>query len=364
MTGGILSAILTKKQNEAQRDWSHNEAALQRNWEAEQNAKAMAYNTSEREASQAWDKEMWNLNNEYNSPSAQMQRMVSAGINPNSAAAQIAGGVASSAPTSTPASVGTPSGSVAAPPPQYNEQDAFTSLLNTTANYKAQLAQADLSKSMARKTEEETHGLLIDNSYKPFEKEANLSLLKQHVDALVKKGALDEAQANQINQMTPLLKQLNLKQQAQLLASANLLSDQRMNLSQERKLLEEQIETEKHRRKQMDAAAYEAYMAGEAHKKSIEVMGVQMSLDKAEMRLRIIDGNIRKNDNAWRNYLRNNGIDPDAHGISRLLDFGSESILGIRDAIRGAISEDDLQLHQFGWDDADVPDDLLPRLDD
>ena len=38
-----------------------------------------------------WNLEMWNRENEYNSPAAQMQRMMDAGINPNSAAGGIAG---------------------------------------------------------------------------------------------------------------------------------------------------------------------------------------------------------------------------------------------------------------------------------
>ena len=52
---------------------------------------AQAYNTSEREAAQQWNLEMWNKENEYNDPRAQMERMVAAGINPNAVASGIAG---------------------------------------------------------------------------------------------------------------------------------------------------------------------------------------------------------------------------------------------------------------------------------
>lgn len=43
---------------------------------------AQQYNTSEREATQKWNLEQWNRQNEYNSPSAQRQRLSEAGYNP------------------------------------------------------------------------------------------------------------------------------------------------------------------------------------------------------------------------------------------------------------------------------------------
>ena len=41
-----------------------------------------AYQTKEREAAQAWNEKMWQMNNEYNDPSAAKQRLLNAGINP------------------------------------------------------------------------------------------------------------------------------------------------------------------------------------------------------------------------------------------------------------------------------------------
>ena len=40
---------------------------------------------------QQWQEEMWNKNNEYNSPANQMQRLIEAGVNPNSAAGLVSG---------------------------------------------------------------------------------------------------------------------------------------------------------------------------------------------------------------------------------------------------------------------------------
>lgn len=57
-----------------------------------------------------WNLAQWNRENEYNSPASQMERMAMAGINPNDAAAAIAGNDSSSgsAMASVPGSPGTP----------------------------------------------------------------------------------------------------------------------------------------------------------------------------------------------------------------------------------------------------------------
>lgn len=69
----LLSGILTNKANSS-------EARKNREWQ-----------TNERLAAQEWNEKMWNMENEYNDPSAQLQRMMDAGINPAAAAQAIAG---------------------------------------------------------------------------------------------------------------------------------------------------------------------------------------------------------------------------------------------------------------------------------
>lgn len=56
-----------------------------------ENEKARQYQTAEREAQNQWNLDMWNKQNEYNTPQAQMQRMLEAGINPAAAAQGISG---------------------------------------------------------------------------------------------------------------------------------------------------------------------------------------------------------------------------------------------------------------------------------
>lgn len=289
MTGGIMSAVLTQQQNQAQRDFSRTEAQVQRNWQEKQNFLAQKFATSERLATQEWNREMWNLNNEYNSPSAQMQRMMAAGINPNSAAAQIAGGVSSSAPSSSFQTVSPATGAMATTPGQMSIADSFQSMLNTNANVRAQMAQADLAKAMADKTTEETKGLVIDNNFKPFEKQADLDQAYGKIALMVQQGQLSEAQASQIYEMLPLLKGKTVSEIVEIQEQCANLQEQRNQISEQIRLLSEQIETERHRQKQMDAAAYQAYMNGLESKSAIDLNGKKMSLTEAETDLKKLE---------------------------------------------------------------------------
>ena len=100
--GSGIGAITTGIENAKDRKWNEEQAALNREYQTSEREAtqdyntsereaAQSYNTSEREAAQDWNLEMWNLENAYNDPSAQMERMVAAGINPNSVAQGMAG---------------------------------------------------------------------------------------------------------------------------------------------------------------------------------------------------------------------------------------------------------------------------------
>lgn len=125
LIGGVASLGATAMGNSAameqqkrEQDFNAKQAELNRQYQTNEREATQAYNTSEREAAQQWNLDMWNKQNEYNDPAAQMQRMVDAGINPNAAAQGISGNgstagqvAASSGASSTPGS-----GSVATTP--------------------------------------------------------------------------------------------------------------------------------------------------------------------------------------------------------------------------------------------------------
>lgn len=87
-------------ENVRQQHFEHDEAALQRDWESD-----------EALASRQWQENMWNKENAYNTPSAQMQRYEEAGINP-----YLSQGAVSSAGSSQVPSASVPSGAKASAP--------------------------------------------------------------------------------------------------------------------------------------------------------------------------------------------------------------------------------------------------------
>lgn len=101
------------------------------------------YQTSERIAAQDWDEEMWNKNNEYNSASAQVQRMLQAGINPNTAFGNGYTSAEAAAPTTTPQSGGAAS---------YSSSMA-SSILSALTDQNLKMAQIDNLKANTESTQ-------------------------------------------------------------------------------------------------------------------------------------------------------------------------------------------------------------------
>lgn len=83
--GSGIDAISSHSQQKRQNAFNAQQAELNRDFTSQEAAKQRNWSTSEREATQEWNLEQWNIENEYNSPSAQLDRLLAAGINPNSA---------------------------------------------------------------------------------------------------------------------------------------------------------------------------------------------------------------------------------------------------------------------------------------
>lgn len=71
-------------------------------WSWSDSTKEQYFNYLSAEQANQHELDMWRLNNEYNTPKAQMQRMIDAGINPAAAYGQVSSGSASSAPATHP----------------------------------------------------------------------------------------------------------------------------------------------------------------------------------------------------------------------------------------------------------------------
>ncbi len=307
--------------NRANRQFYQEQYDVQRDFNRAEREAAQAYNTSERIAVQDFNMNMWNLNNEYNSPSAQMSRMIEAGINPNAAAMAIGQSGASASPvTSSPMS--SPSASVSPPgmPQTYNPVEAMASIQNMNATAEQQLSQAHLNQAVADKTREETTGLVIDNKFKPFEKQADLDSATARINLMVKNGELSEAQAQNLTDMLPLLKGKTLAETNKLFADAKVSAAELGKIQETIRLISEQVTTEKHKQAQLSAAEYEAYMNGAESQSNINVNGKKMSVLEAEAELKKYEGTAQDLKNKWREHCQSLGYDPDSSGLDRLID--------------------------------------------
>lgn len=123
----------------------------QNKFNAEQAQLNRDFQTSEREATQQWNLEQWQRENEYNSPANQLARMKEAGINPNVAIGQLSNNESGSV-RSTPQS-----GSAA------SSVGMFTSGFGQAFQ---RYNETRLINSQIGKTDAETAGLGIDNSNK------------------------------------------------------------------------------------------------------------------------------------------------------------------------------------------------------
>lgn len=74
LVGSGIDASYAQRQQDRQNAFNAEQAQLNRDFQ-----------TQEREATQAWNLEQWNRENDYNSPKSQLDRLLQAGINPNSA---------------------------------------------------------------------------------------------------------------------------------------------------------------------------------------------------------------------------------------------------------------------------------------
>ena len=162
LTGGIasLGSSLFGGHNDQKKAFEYQKQLqqMQNDWQAQQNQKAMDFQR------QNW-KEQFNMTNEYNNPSASVQRLISAGLNP-AGAMNNAGNTASTAQGMQGLSNGSPVGSVGAPIASLSidNRKAISEMIasmsgsarNTAdASRTNKLANAELSNLIAKTNNEE-----------------------------------------------------------------------------------------------------------------------------------------------------------------------------------------------------------------
>lgn len=201
----------------------------QNEFNAEQAQLNRDFQTSEREASQQWNLEQWQRENEYNSPVQQMARMKEAGINPNVAIGQLANSGSGSVRTS----------------PQSGASASSVGMFSSGFGQAFQrYNQTRLINSQIDKTNAETQGLGIDNSNKQRQyDDAHEESVKQrdNLDKLSRKYGLEADLTDISLSMT--------KQELQFQTDAfktklDQLEQDLKNSQEQGKLITEQVETE------------------------------------------------------------------------------------------------------------------------
>lgn len=83
------------------REWQSRENVLNRDWQTAENANSRYFTSRENQLGRDWEEKMWNLQNQYNTPSAMMARYREAGLNPflNT---QVGPGAGAASPVPTP----------------------------------------------------------------------------------------------------------------------------------------------------------------------------------------------------------------------------------------------------------------------
>lgn len=116
--------------------------------------------------------EMWNMQNAYNSPSAQMERLQEAGLNPNLAYGSLGDANATNAPQASPVQV--PSLSDAA---YNNPYDSFTAGAASLAQASQVMSTQALQEAQTKKLNYESVAQAIINSQLPSQLKAQLNVM-------------------------------------------------------------------------------------------------------------------------------------------------------------------------------------------
>ena len=230
----IFGSLSASDQWSTEAEFNANQAQLNRDFQR-----------SERLASQEFNLDMWNKNNEYNSPAQQLERAKAAGINPNAAIAGMSPG------SSSPVTTSPMSGSTASAPGSLASsmllQDA--TLANLFANTRKTNAEAD-NQTHQLKWNMLTEPIRYDSLITMNDKDkAEIAKLVSDVGFNDYNKDLQERMYRWYSAMSEEEVQIK-KNQATLLYNQN--AEKLANI----KLIEEQTETEKANQNLIDEQAF------------------------------------------------------------------------------------------------------------
>ena len=149
------------QQAEINRNWSSEQNKQNQLWQSDQNKQNQIWQESMMDKQNQWNEMMWNRTNEYNSPSAQLQRAKSAGINPNFV---VGGNIATAQPMSSASapSANLPSANL---PSSSVPSGSTANLSNSNPWQFGDIAGSILKLTQAKKTREETKTQMTYNQF-------------------------------------------------------------------------------------------------------------------------------------------------------------------------------------------------------
>lgn len=285
--GGIVSAVQQKKEQQFEAE----EAQKARDFNAAEADKNRQWQTDEREATQEWNLAQWERENEYNSPEAQLERMLAAGINPNSAVGQIGGNNNQSGTVRTsPQSGGAASGPAASGPSiAGNLADLIGNSLNTmwqNADLMAGITGKNITNSRLAKQLDAQINQIESQIAKNY---SDVDVNDQNIEESKTNVEFTKANTDKVREEINVLKQKTpLELQAMALTNSKIMTEMRLIISQTDKTeaetqkigqdikeSEARIENLSHENNKLIAEAAKIY----AEKNNIEVDTVVKSIN-------------------------------------------------------------------------------------
>ena len=313
LIGGVTNLIGASMQNKAQ---------------AKEAEKARNFQKEERELQNQWNLDMWNMQNEYNTPEQQMQRMIEAGINPAAAAQGISGsGSTAGAVQGASNGAGIKADVVN---PLGNLGEAIGNSVNGMMAMRQGAADLELKK-------EQVNALNLDNQMREKDlgikqneldisnqtKEDRIKEVRSLADKAVADKEISEVQRDIINQTAPYLigkteeELKQLKNDVELGKAAIIEKNQVIdNLKEQKKAITQQIKTMKAQEANYNASTGLMQEQAETQDKQQQILDLEKQAKEIDNRIKAQEE--EKN----RIYLENLsllGIDPNLDSFDRMV---------------------------------------------
>lgn len=271
---------------------------------AMQNRKAFQQQKYLQQNAQEFQERMWNAGNEYNTPSAQMQRLRDAGVNPNSAFSGVQGTAQGSQPLGAP-------GVGSAPSPSYMPFEGINPNMSALSDaFKAQ-QEGEQAKANAEGVKIDNETRSERNNISISQAKAAIAKYKQEIDELKSRANLTDAQTRQVDSMLPILMSKGKEEIEQIKAATSHFLKQNEEIDSNISLLKEKLNTERAQQNAYNASAEESRSAAGLNAAKTETEGQNKTKAYYDAKISEYEQSRRHARRDYENALLMHGIDPD-----------------------------------------------------